>query len=226
LSANPWEVTISVKSFILGGNGCFLLIFLPITPLSISPHPDCHPERSEGSRQRAEEILRFAQNDKGRGGEIQRGAPNRKVMELLKDLKDPDPKTRISAVEDLGHLAEVKLDDAKPAIPALLKSLKDRDAGVRRAVIAAMEKIEPDPKDYVPALTELLKKERDATVRLAAVRTLGQIGPPAKSAVSTLKDLQKEIQKAAKKAKPKDKDKDKPLETEIVAALNKIEPKK
>jgi HEAT repeat protein len=190
-----------MKGFILGGIGCFLLILLPITPLCISPQYR---------------------------GEIQRGVPNRKVMELLKDLKDLDPKTRISAVEDLGHLAEVKLDDAKPAIPALLKSLKDRDAGVRRAVIAAMKKIEPEPKDYVPALTELLKKERDATVRLAAVRALGQIGPPAKSAVPTLKDLQREIQKAAKKAKPKDKDKDKdkPLETEIVAALNKIEEKK
>jgi HEAT repeat protein len=154
------------------------------------------------------------------------GAQNRKVMELIKELKHPDPMTRVSAVEDLGHLAEVKLDDAKPAIPALLKALKDRDAGVRRAVIAAMEKIEPEPKDYVPALIDLLKKERDSNVRLLAVRALGQIGPPAKSAVSTLKELQKEIQKTAKKAKPKEKEKDKPLENEIVAALNKIEGKK
>jgi HEAT repeat protein len=152
-------------------------------------------------------------------------APKKKAMELIKELKDPDPKNRISAADELGHLAEVRLEDAKAAIPALLKTLKDRDAGVRRAVIAAMEKIDPDPNDYVPALSELLKKERDLTVRLEAVKALGKIGPPAKSAVPTLKELQKEIQKTAKKTKPKDKTKhsDKPLEKEIVTALKKIE---
>ena len=58
-------------------------------------------------------------------------AQSKKVMELVKDLKSR-PKVRINAAEELGRLADVRLNDAKTALPALKAAMKDPDAGVRQ----------------------------------------------------------------------------------------------
>jgi HEAT repeat protein len=135
-------------------------------------------------------------------------APNKKVQNLINDLKSRDPKNRIFAAEELGSMAEVRLADVKPAIPALLGALKDRDPAVRKAVIATLGKVEPDPREVVPAYIDLVRRDRDATVVQAAVTALGQIGPPAKAAIPVLKELQKAI-KDREKLREKDKDKEK-----------------
>jgi HEAT repeat protein len=159
-------------------------------------------------------------------------APPKKVLELIKDLKDRDPKNRAFAAEELGSMAEVRLTDVKPAIPALLAALKDKDAAVRKAVIDALGKAEPEPREVVPAYIDIVRRDKDPTVRLAAVTALGQIGPPAKAAIPALKEAQKAIKERERlREKEKDKDKEKnqamdmALSTEITAALQKIQAK-
>ena len=44
---------------------------------------------------------------------------SRKAQELINDLKDKSPKVRVSAADDLGRLAGVKISDARTALPAL-----------------------------------------------------------------------------------------------------------
>src|SRR5262249_17874549 len=138
------------------------------------------------------------------------------------------PKTRAYAAEELGHVAEIRLSDAKPALGPLIAALKDRSPLVRKAVIEALPKLEPEPKQVVPGYTAIVEKEKDMGVRTAAIKALGQIGPPAKDAVKALQDLQKMI-KSQKPPKGKDKAQkeqaNKQLLQEIEMALRKIQGK-
>jgi HEAT repeat protein len=118
-------------------------------------------------------------------------AQSKKVMELIKDLKDKDPKVRMRAADELGRVAEVRLNDAKAALPALKAAQRDPDAGVRKAVLEAIGAIDAEPKTYVPILIDALKKDKDAAVRLSAVTALGQIGTAAKPAIPALLEVQK-----------------------------------
>jgi HEAT repeat protein len=151
-----------------------------------------------------------------------------KVKELIKDLRSNRVKTRLFAAEELGHMADLRLKDAKPAIPALVKALKDPNPGVRKAVIEALAKTEPDPKEVVPRFMEIVEKDKTMPVRLAVVRALGQIGPPAKPAVKALTELQKTV-KNQKPPKGKNKDMvmraNQMLLREIDRALRQIEGK-
>jgi HEAT repeat protein len=145
--------------------------------------------------------------------------PSKKVKELLKDLKSPKFKIRIYAAEELGHQAEIRLADAKAAIPALMKAMKDSHPGVRRAAILALGQAGADPKDLVPGLIDIIKKATDIPLRLTAATTLGNIGPPAKEAVPALQGLQTKL-KGIKT--PKVKGKYTMLIREIETALRKI----
>jgi HEAT repeat protein len=73
---------------------------------------------------------------------------------------------------------------AKDAVPALVKCLKDKDFNVTSAAAWALGAIGPAASDAVPALTEAL--EGDYFVQSAALLALGQIGPGAKSAVPAI----------------------------------------
>jgi HEAT repeat protein len=144
---------------------------------------------------------------------------SKKVQELLKDLKSPNAKIRIYAVEELGHQAEIRLADAKVAIPALIKAMKDNHPGVRRAVIIALEKVGADPKDLLPGLIDSIKKSMDIPLRITAATTLGNMGPAAKEAVPALQQLEAKL-KAIKN--PKFKGRYTTLIREIETALRKI----
>jgi HEAT repeat protein len=157
---------------------------------------------------------------------------SKKVQALLKDLQSSSPKRRLYAVEEIGHIAELRLKDAQPAIPNVLKALKDANPGVRRAAMLALVKMEADPKETVPAYIEIIQKDTNQTVRQAAVTALGQIGPPARAAAPILKDLQLKVQKEQppKDKKPaKDKSKqffaNQTMLREIAMALQSIQSK-
>jgi hypothetical protein len=88
-------------------------------PPSVSPNPACHPERSEGSRQRAEEILRFAQNDKGDG----RRYRGRKVVITHAWKEDGMPKSKTITLTKPGPyeittLAEPTDESIELSIPS------------------------------------------------------------------------------------------------------------
>src|SRR5262245_40416578 len=51
-------------------------------------------------------------------------AQNKKAPVLIKELEDKNPKVRAGAAEDIGSLADVRLADAKTALPALRTALK------------------------------------------------------------------------------------------------------
>ena len=61
----------------------------------------------------------------------------------------------------------------------------------RKLTVETLAKMELEPKDIVPLLTDSAKLDKNYPVRMAAVRHLGEIGPPAKNAEATLKALQK-----------------------------------
>jgi HEAT repeat protein len=132
------------------------------------------------------------------------GAPARDskddVPALLKSLKNKDAKTRASAADELGHIGSIRAADAKEAVPVLLEVLKkDKNANVRKSAATAIGKMDPDPKEAVPALTEALK-DKVTTVRVAAAGALQMMGPDAKDALEALKDAQQDKDRAVSRA--------------------------
>jgi HEAT repeat protein len=78
--------------------------------------------------------------------------------------------------------------EAETAIPALLKSLQDPQAAVRKAAADALGNLGVAAKEAVPALATLLS-DKESAVRGPAARALGRIGPEAKPAIRALAEL-------------------------------------
>ena len=133
--------------------------------------------------------------------------------------EDKDPKQRAAAAAELAKIAQLKAEQAKPAIGVLVDALKDDSADVRKAALTALGFAKPEPQAVVPALIGIVKNIReDKAVRLSAIGMLGTIGPGARDALPFLEFL---LDREKKKA---EKDIDKELLgklTEAVAAINK-----
>jgi RNA polymerase sigma factor (sigma-70 family) len=87
------------------------------------------------------------------------------VVYLTEDLQDSDPGIRKEAAEALEQMGA----KAKAAIPALVKALKDKDEGVRDAVIMAVLAIDPENKaiaDAAPAKASVNGKYRKLLRRI------------------------------------------------------------
>ena len=112
-------------------------------------------------------------------------AQSKKAMTLIQDLADKSPKVRASAAVELGDLADVKLADAQSAMPKLKELLKDTDGEVRKAVIEALAKIEPDFKDQMALLQSALK-DKDSLVQLAGINGFARLGQQMQDARPTL----------------------------------------
>jgi HEAT repeat protein len=122
------------------------------------------------------------------------------VASLIRELKDSNPKVRVSAAEDIGHRGAVRASDVKKAIPALVDVLKkDKDPTVRRAVALALGQVDPDPALAVPALVAALK-DKAPPVRIASATALGQLGDNAKDAIPALQQAQRDKDKALSRA--------------------------
>jgi hypothetical protein len=73
------------------------------------------------------------------------------VANLIEALKDDNPEVRKDAAQRLQHYGPEK---ARAAVPALAAAVKDRDEGVRDAVVEALMTLDPDNKalaDAAPA---------------------------------------------------------------------------
>jgi HEAT repeat protein len=77
---------------------------------------------------------------------------------------------------------------ARPALPALLEAMKDKEAEVRWTSAMAVGKIGPEAREAVPALVALFRDE-DPLVREHAAESLGDIGPDAHAAVPALTEI-------------------------------------
>jgi HEAT repeat protein len=86
---------------------------------------------------------------------------------------------------------------ARPAVPALIPLLADKDVAVRADAAQCLAAIGPAAEPAVPALMEALKRStgpawQDAALRDYAAAALGEIGPPARSAIPYLATLTNE----------------------------------
>ena len=105
--------------------------------------------------------------------------------------KGKDAKTRVTALQELGALAQIKKSLAKDALPDIYKALEDKDAGVRAAAAETLGKAdEPYDKAGAP-LIKLLKDDKDEAVKIGAAKGLAAMGAAAKEALPTLREIQK-----------------------------------
>jgi HEAT repeat protein len=125
-------------------------------------------------------------------------AQSPKAAALIKELSDKNPAVRRSAAQEIGDLADVRITDAKAALPALKEALgKDADPAVRSAVLTALGKIEPD--QFPALLTDVLKKDKEGQVQIAAIAALGQLAQQGKRATDAIPVLM-EVYKASPQA--------------------------
>lgn len=103
------------------------------------------------------------------------------VLNLVKQLENPEPLKRKSAVSRLGRMGQA----AKPAVPACSVMLQDANPTVRVQAALALWRIEKQASQSVPALTASLRDE-DPGIRSLAAAALGEIGPAAKASLPSL----------------------------------------
>ena len=119
--------------------------------------------------------------------EAQRAAPveplfqGRTAAGWLSQLKEPDPRRKLEALEALDRLRP----PAAAAVPALCAALQDSNSAVQSLAARALAGYGADAAAAVPALLEALKDPEGPS--LDAIRTLGAIGPSAAAAVPLLK---------------------------------------
>lgn len=101
------------------------------------------------------------------------------LIEALKDESAPIRKRAAITLRESGIV-----EDAKPAIPALLELLHDKDYNTRYEVIRTLNIIGPE-KQGVKAVTQLLR-EKEFNIRSQAYSFLQSLGPDAKEAVPAL----------------------------------------
>lgn len=91
---------------------------------------------------------------------------------------------------------------ARPAVPALIKLVSDRDAGVRLTAVECLASLGPAASEAVPVLVGSLSatnrgRRDDPGLRSAAAYALGEIGPAAHAALarlaSTTNDLNAQV---------------------------------
>jgi hypothetical protein len=103
------------------------------------------------------------------------------LNEWMASLGHRDPQIRGDACYALAAFGP----RAKPALPALIRALRDQDGWVRWTAAHAIGAIGPEAVAAVPALTKALQ-DHDESVRRHVACSLGHIGPEAKSAVPAL----------------------------------------
>lgn len=98
-------------------------------------------------------------------------AGGKPVSHWLDQLRSPDAKARKTAVTKLGNVGR-----ADPtALPAVLGTLKDPDAGVRCEAILALLKSDTAASEAIPTLIEMQQNDRNAQVRSYAAHALEKL---------------------------------------------------
>ncbi len=104
------------------------------------------------------------------------------IMVLVKSLEGTENQVRAQAAQALGNIGA----EAKPAIPALLKLLRDEQNDVTSGMLAdALAKIGPPAKQDIGLLREAIK-DPNTKVRAYAAASIGALGPDAGSLLALL----------------------------------------
>lgn len=110
------------------------------------------------------------------------------IEAMIAGLSDPDYRVRLGAVEVLETLG----DRALPAVPALVKALRDRDKFVRWASARTLGRLAPlatknnQAREVVKGLMGLFDDREDLYVRRMAANAIERYGPAAEDAVPLL----------------------------------------
>lgn len=151
-------------------------------------------------------------------GELTAQTPKKEEMpKFIATAKDKNKSAsdRIAAVRNIARLGRLKASYAKDAVePLIMMVKKEDDSKVRAEAALALGAIDPEEKEAVTTLIDVLKDEKtDKGVRAACVTALGTLGGKSKDAIPVLK----EVQAMAKK------DKDKKLGKAAGGALKSIQ---
>jgi HEAT repeat protein len=114
-------------------------------------------------------------NEKGKAG-----VP--RLVELVES--DPELRVRIGAMRAFQTMR----GDALPAVPVLIKALKDPEAEIRVEAAESLGRIAffGDADEAVVALIASLQEDRDANVRSESTEALGRIASKARNAIPAL----------------------------------------
>lgn len=96
--------------------------------------------------------------------------------------EDANPSLRASAALTLGTIGP----DAKPAIPTLLASLKDKTWNVRLACAEALARIRVKEEKIITAVKDAMFAEKDSTWRVDLAKSLVKLDPENKDAISVV----------------------------------------
>jgi HEAT repeat protein len=113
----------------------------------------------------------------------------KKYTEQLRRGKDA--KSKITALRELGTLAQVKKSFIAAALPDVYKATNDRDAGVRAAAAEALGKADEPYEKAGPVLVKLLKEDKENSVKIGALRGLTAMGTSAKEAAPAIRAVVK-----------------------------------
>jgi HEAT repeat protein len=139
-------------------------------------------EDMAASRQLFQQALADVEQPGEKGGDPLLEPLRSAVPVLAEGSLDHNVPAKIAAIEALEPLGPV----AAPAVPSLLKAVRDSDKFVRWSALRTLGKIGPVPgADTVPALARELH-DHDLSVALAAANALKEYGPAAKGAVPDL----------------------------------------
>ncbi|MBP3954619.1 HEAT repeat domain-containing protein [Gemmata sp. G18] len=105
--------------------------------------------------------------------------------------KSKDVKTRVTALQELGTLAQIKKSLAADALPDIYKATEDKDAGVRAAAAETLGKADEPYEKAGDILVKLLKSDKDESVKIAAAKGLSSMGTAAKEALPAVRDVVK-----------------------------------
>ena len=121
--------------------------------------------------------------------EIEQHQREQRLRRNVSNLDLPEAEERIAAAQALGSMGA----EAAEAVPALIRSLQDKDPRVQAASADALGKIGTDARETVPELGRLLEDgkhgERDDGVLRMAVNALGEFGGRSKDFIPQLKTI-------------------------------------
>ena len=109
---------------------------------------------------------------------------DKRVEELIRQLGSGDPNDRISACMALESIGPA----ARPAIPALRRTLRDKDVTVRILTASTLGGFGPAAATAVPDLIAALQDENEY-VRVFVATALGNIGSHAHTASEALRNV-------------------------------------
>lgn len=99
------------------------------------------------------------------------------VKALAVELKSPELQMRKNAalmLDDLAGLLQGPKMDIKPALPALIEALSDKDFEVRVRSMSAIGSLGASANEAVPALKQAMR-DKDAGIRFNAKSALAQV---------------------------------------------------